>query len=102
MKRTQLNDFKKTTFIGNNKVIQKAFEIEIKNNKQTAIQLTLLDRIPKSQNKAIKIDDIETRNSTYNKEKGVMTWVINLKSGQTDKLKHAYTVKFPKGKRVNL
>jgi len=102
VKRTQLNNFKRTTFIGSNKVIQKAFEIEIKNNKQTDILLTVLDRMPKSQNKAIKIDNIETGNSSYNDTKGIMKWVINLKSGGTKNVKHSYTVKFPKDKRVNL
>ena len=102
VKRTQLNDYKKTTFIGSNKVINKAFEIEVKNNKQVAIQLTILDRIPKSQNKAIKIDDIDTGNSIYNENKGIMTWELNLKPNATENVKHSYVVKFPKGKRVNL
>ena len=102
VKRAQLNDFKKTTFIGSNKVVYKGFEIEIKNNKQSKIQLTLVDRIPKSQNKAIKLDDIETGNSNFDDEKGIMKWTINLKSGETDKVKHSYSIKYPKGKRVNL
>ncbi|MBU2927176.1 DUF4139 domain-containing protein [Winogradskyella psychrotolerans] len=102
VKRKQLNDFKKTTFIGNNKVIQKAFEIEIKNNKPSDIQLTVLDRIPKSQAKTIKIDDIETGNSSYDEDKGILKWTLNLKPSATENVKHSYTVKFPKGKRVNL
>ncbi|EPR70402.1 TonB-dependent receptor [Winogradskyella psychrotolerans RS-3] len=102
VKRKQRNDFKKTTFIGNNRVIQKAFEIEIKNNKTSDIQLTLLDRIPKSQDKTIKIDDIETGNSNYDEDKGILKWTLNLKSSATENVKISYTVKFPKGKRVNL
>ncbi|WP_225036517.1 DUF4139 domain-containing protein [Winogradskyella sp. SM1960] len=102
VKRKQLNDFKKTTFIGNNKVIQKAFEIEIKNNKKSDIQLTILDRIPKSQHKTIKIDDIETGNSNYDEDKGILKWTLNLKSSATANVKHSYSVKFPKEKRVNL
>ncbi|WP_179347631.1 DUF4139 domain-containing protein [Winogradskyella pacifica] len=102
VKRKQRNDFKKTTFIGNNRVIQKAFEIEIKNNKTSDIQLTLLDRIPKSQDKTIKIDDIEIGNSNYDEDKGILKWTLNLKSSATENVKISYTVKFPKGKRVNL
>ncbi|WP_179353831.1 DUF4139 domain-containing protein [Winogradskyella vidalii] len=102
VKRTQLDDFKKTTFIGNNRLVNKAYEIEIKNNKQADINLTILDRIPISQNKSIKIDDIETGNSMYNEEKGILKWTINLESGKTETMKHSYTLKFPKGKRVNL
>ena len=102
VKRTQLDDFKKTTFIGNNKVINKAFEIEIKNNKASAIDIVLLDRIPISQNKEIKIDNIETETSNYNEDKGIMKWKINLKSQKSEKHKFSYTVKYPKEKRVNL
>ncbi|WP_299113310.1 mucoidy inhibitor MuiA family protein [uncultured Winogradskyella sp.] len=102
VKRTQRNDFKKTTFIGSNKVVYKGFEIEVRNNKQSNIQLTLLDRIPITQNKSIKLDDIETGTSKYDKEKGILKWVISLESGETDKVEHSYSVKYPKGKRVNL
>jgi TonB-dependent SusC/RagA subfamily outer membrane receptor len=102
VKRTQLNDFKKTTFIGNNKVVYKAYDIEVRNNKQSDISFTLLDRIPITQNKAIKLDDIETGTSNYDKDKGILKWTINLKPGETKKVEHSYSIKYPKGKRVNI
>ena len=102
IKRTQLNNFKKSTFIGSNKIVYKGFEIEIRNNKQSAIQLTLLDRIPKSQNREIKLDDIETGTSDYDDEKGLLKWVFKLKPGAFEKVKYSFSVKYPKGKRVNL
>jgi hypothetical protein len=49
--------------------VYKSIEIKIKNNKQSAIQLTLLDRIPKSQNREIKLDAIETGTSDYDNKK---------------------------------
>ncbi|MFC0605615.1 DUF4139 domain-containing protein [Winogradskyella pulchriflava] len=102
VKRTQRNDFKKTTFIGSNKIVYKGFEIEVKNNKQTNAQLTLVDRIPITQNKEIKLDDIETGTSTYDDEKGIIKWNFNLKPGEMEKVEHSYSIKYPKGKRVNL
>ncbi|WP_411895177.1 mucoidy inhibitor MuiA family protein [Winogradskyella sp. A2] len=102
VKRTQNKDFKKSTFIGNNKVVYKAFDIEVRNNKQTDIQLTLLDRIPLTQDRSIKLDDINTGNSQYDKEKGLLKWTIELKSGESKKVKHSYSVKYPNGKRINL
>jgi TonB-dependent SusC/RagA subfamily outer membrane receptor len=102
VKRTQRNDFKKTTFIGNNKVVYKAFDIEIRNNKTTDIQLTLKDRIPITQNRAIKLDDIDTGTSNYDKEKGLLKWIISLKTGNTDKVSFSYAIKHPQGKRINL
>lgn len=102
VKRTQLNDFKRSTFMGSNRVIYKGFEIEIKNNKSAAIQLSLYDRIPKSQNKDIKIDDVETGTSDYNEDKGILKWILNLKPGASENVKHSFSVKYPKGKSVNL
>lgn len=102
VKRTQLRDFKKSTFIGNNKIIYKGFEIEIRNNKQSAIQLTLLDRIPKSQNREIKLDHIEIGTSDYDEEKGLLKWIFNLKPGASENVKHSFSVKYPKEKRINL
>jgi uncharacterized protein (TIGR02231 family) len=69
LRRTQRYNFKKRTFIGSNKVVYKSIEIKIKNNKQSEIQLTLLDRIPKSQNREIKLDAIETGTSDYDNKK---------------------------------
>ena len=80
----------------------KSFEIETKNNKQSAIQLTLLDRIPKSQNRKIKLDAIETGTSDYDDEKGLLKWVFNLKPGASTKVKHSFSIKYPKGKRIHL
>uniref|UniRef100_UPI003F6D6C53 DUF4139 domain-containing protein n=1 Tax=Winogradskyella sp. TaxID=1883156 RepID=UPI003F6D6C53 len=102
VKRTQRNNFKKTTFIGNNKVVYKAYDIEVRNNKQSDITLTLLDRIPITQNKAIKLDDIETGSSIYDKDKGILKWNIKLQSGETEKVEHSFSLKYPKGKRVNI
>ncbi|TXE15640.1 DUF4139 domain-containing protein [Psychroserpens burtonensis] len=46
VKRTQPKDYKKNAFIGSNKIISKQYEIELKNNKSSAIDLVLYDRIP--------------------------------------------------------
>ena len=102
VKRTQLNNFKKTTFIGSNKVIYNGFDLDIKNNKSTAINLKLVDRIPKSQNKEIKIDDIAHDADVYDEEKGLLEWNLSLKPAEKTKNHFSYSVRFPKYKRVNL
>ena len=102
VKRNQLNDFKKNNFIGNNKIFNKAYEIELKNNKASNIDLVLMDRIPISQNKEIKLEDVETGTSNYNSKKGLLEWKVNISTKETKKYKFSYTVKYPKHKRVNL
>ena len=64
--------------------------------------LVLFDRIPISQNRDIKIEDIETGTSNYDSEKGIMEWKVKLISGSIKTYKFSYAVKYPKYKRVNL
>ena len=102
VKRTQPKDFKKNTFIGGNRVISKQYEIELKNNKSSAIDIVLYDRIPISQNKAIKIDDIDTGTSEYDDKKGLLKWTLNIDANDKSDHSFSYTVKYPKYQRINL
>lgn len=102
IKRSQNKDFKKNAFIGSNKIITKNYDIELKNNKPTSIDIVVLDRIPISQNKDIKVDDIETGTSNYDKDKGIMEWKLKLSSNESKKLNFGYTLKYPKYKRINM
>ncbi|TXG39650.1 DUF4139 domain-containing protein [Seonamhaeicola maritimus] len=102
VKRTTLNNFKKTASIGSSKTLNKAFEIEVKNNKSSTVNLILMDRIPVSQNKDIKIDDIDSGSSEYDTKKGILKWDLKLPSHTSEKFKLSYSVKYPKYKRVNL
>ena len=61
-----------------------------------------MDRIPISQNKEIKLEDVETGTSNYNSKKGLLEWKVNISTKETKKYKFSYTVKYPKHKRVNL
>jgi len=102
VKRNELTNFKKQTFIGSNKVVNRAYEIELKNNKLSNIDIVLYDRIPISQNKDIKVDAIETGTSDYDAKKGIMKWKLNIAAEASKTFKFSYSIKFPKRKRINL
>ncbi|MDO5968628.1 mucoidy inhibitor MuiA family protein [Flavivirga aquimarina] len=102
VKRNTINNFKKNNLIGNNKIINKNYEIELKNNKQSAISLILMDRVPVSQNREIKVDDIDYGVAEFDSKKGLLKWKINLKPNYSNKFSFSYTLKYPKYKRVNL
>ncbi|GAA3640275.1 mucoidy inhibitor MuiA family protein [Flavivirga jejuensis] len=102
IKRNTVNNFKKTTFIGNNKIVNKAFEIELKNNKRSPVDLVLIDRIPISQNKEIKVDDIVYGTANYDSKKGLLEWKVDLASDQSVSYKFSYSLKYPKYKKINL
>jgi TonB-dependent SusC/RagA subfamily outer membrane receptor len=100
--RKQPTNFKSRSFTGSNRVIDKHFELEVKNNKSTPIRLQLLDRIPISQNKEIKVDDIEVNTAKYDKKKGIISWNLELASKATQKESFSYQLKYPRSKRINL
>lgn len=102
IKRNSINNFKKTNFTGSNRIINKAYEIEIKNNKISPIDMIIVDRIPVSQNKDIKVDDIDSGDSNYNAKKGILTWKSRITSSITKKYNFSYTVKYPKYRKINL
>ena len=102
IKRKPINNFKKTTFIGNNRVLNKSYEIEIKNNKPTAIDIVIVDRIPVSQNKDIKVDDIETGTSDYDSKKGILKWKTTISPNQSNAYTFSYTLKYPRYRKINL
>ncbi len=102
VKREQVDNFKATSFIGSQRIVSNEFEIKIKNNKNTSINLKLVDRIPKSQNKEIKVDEIETKDAIYNKETGILNWNINIPTKTNVDKRFSYRLKYPKFKSINL
>ena len=100
--RTQNKNFKSKSFTGSNRVLDRTYTLDVKNNKSKAIELQLVDRIPLSQNKEIKVDNIETFNANYDKTKGLLSWKIKLASKATQQEKFAFKVKYPKNKHISL
>ncbi|TBN06440.1 mucoidy inhibitor MuiA family protein [Hyunsoonleella flava] len=100
--RKSNNNFKKTNFIGSNRIVEKGYDIEIKNNKTSPIEIMIVDRIPISQNKDIKVDDIDSENADYDTKKGILTWKTTIESSAIKKYKFSYMVKYPRYRKINL
>lgn len=102
VEREQVNKMKSKSFFRNNEIVEKEYEINVKNNKNAAVEVKLEDRIPISQNSDIKVSDEAFEGATRDDETGIMTWNINLDAKAKQTKKFAYKVTYPKGKRVNL
>lgn len=100
--RKQNKNFKSKSFTGSNRILNRTYDLEVKNNKTIAIDLKLLDRIPISQNKDIKVDDIETNSAEYDSKKGLLTWELNLSPQETKTESFSFQVKYPKYKRISI
>lgn len=100
--RQQDRDFKSKPFVGNNRIVDRKYLLNVKNNKTTPINLKLVDRIPKSQNKEIKVDDLLFDDANYNENTGVLTWDIELQAKSTKEKTFSFQVKYPKGRHISL
>ncbi|MGV3460530.1 MAG: mucoidy inhibitor MuiA family protein [Flavobacterium sp.] len=100
--RKQVDDVKAKSFLGSTRIINKNYQITVRNNKASDVEVVMMDRIPVSQNKEIKIDEVNTGGAEYDEKKGLLTWKINLKAKESAKKQLSYQVKYPKEKRVNL
>lgn len=100
--RKQDRNFKSKSFTGNNRILNRTYNLEIKNNKSNAIDVMIMDRIPISQNKEIKVEDIITNNAIYDEKKGLLTWKMKLNSKEEAKESFSFQVKYPKERHITL
>lgn len=100
--RTQDRNFKSKSFTGSNRILDRTYELMVKNNKSVPIELKLMDRVPLSQNKEIKMDDIQTNNAFYDAKKGLLTWKLQLAPQQRKTESFSFTVKYPKHRSISI
>ena len=76
------------------------YEITVKNNKVTPVQLLLKDQHPLSAVKEIEVTLEESGDAEVNSETGVLTWKVELKPGESKTYRFVYSVKHPRDKRI--
>lgn len=76
------------------------YEITVKNNKLTDVNLLLKDQYPLSNIKEVIVTLEDGSDATINTETGVLVWKIDLKPGESKKVRFSYSVKYPKDKKI--
>lgn len=76
------------------------YEIIIKNNKLTDVNLLLKDQYPLSTIKEVEVKLEDGGEGIVNEETGVLTWKLSLKPGESKKIRFSYNVKYPKDKKI--
>ena len=100
--RKQERNFKRKSFSGNHRILDRTYTLEIKNNKSIPVKLKLLDRIPQSENKEIKVDDIVINNADLEPKNGLLTWALKIDPKKSEKEQFSFQVKYPRGKYISL
>lgn len=106
VKREKIQDNnEKKSFLGSTIKQTFKYKITVKNNQNKTISITVKDQYPLSANKDIEVERL-TKESTpvtsINTEVGVLNWDLELKPGESRDIYNAYTVKYPKDKKLNL
>jgi Domain of unknown function (DUF4139)/N-terminal domain of unknown function (DUF4140)/TonB-dependent Receptor Plug Domain len=102
IKREKLLDYSSVKFLGSNKLQKITYQLTVKNNKKDPVKLLLKDQYPISTNKDVEVELLESGDAMINTEIGVLTWKLELAPGESKKVRISYSVKYPKGKVLNL
>lgn len=99
VKRTLVKDLTTSKVSGSTLKQTITYEIIVKNNKQTDIDILLKDQYPLSTDKEVEIKLDNIGDASNNDELGILTWKIKLAPGESIKKRFTYTVKSPKDKK---
>ncbi|HEX5625929.1 MAG TPA: mucoidy inhibitor MuiA family protein [Saprospiraceae bacterium] len=96
IERNKIKDFSKNKFLSDKKIINKGWEIIVRNKKPLAVNLILQDQLPISTQKEIVVKPEELSNANYKSETGELSWEMKLNPGEQKKLVLKYSVECPK------
>lgn len=101
VQRLNVSDMNAKNVTGNTKKKTEEFEISIRNNRSNDIRIKILDQVPVSTDKEVIVTADSYEGAAYNKENGELSWLLEVKTGETKKVRMKYTVKYPKNKIIS-
>lgn len=102
IKRTKLQTYREKNLIGSKRTEKREFEIAVRNSKNEEVPITIMDQIPISTNEEIKVKDVSSSGGRLNQNKGIITWELRLKPGESKQIRFGYSVEYPAGKSIVL
>jgi hypothetical protein len=99
--RKKQKDKEKEKVLGDNKIKDLAYEINIKNAHGYNVDIIVEDQIPVSNVQDIKVELTEKGKAGLNELTGFLTWKTKLKAGASEKLTYEYQVKYDKDKQLS-
>jgi uncharacterized protein (TIGR02231 family) len=75
--------------------MQVAFIVTVENLAPQETAMTLADRIPVSENKEIRIDNVKLTDGARPDSRGIVRWALRLKPGEKRAFRVAYEVEYP-------
>ncbi|MDQ3046879.1 MAG: DUF4139 domain-containing protein [Bacteroidota bacterium] len=99
--RTKVKDFSNRKLLGNTTKETFAYEMMVKNNRKTAVQIEVQDQLPVSTQSDIIVEALETSKAEYDAKTGKLVWTYTLQPGEIKKIELSFSVKYPKNSKIN-
>jgi hypothetical protein len=101
VERKQLKEFTKKQLIGTSKKEFYAYEIKVKNNRKSPVEITIIDQIPVSEDNEIDVEKLDiTSGADINELNGEVKWDHIVNANEVKTMKLSYSIKYPKNKPI--
>ena len=101
IKKEEVKDKSGEKFLSSYREKTVTYDLVIRNNKKESINIEIKDGIPLSNNKAIKVELLESSGAKKTDETGILIWNLKIGPSETKKLRVSYKVRFPKDFIIN-
>ena len=95
-----VQEYNKKSFLKNKTIELHTFDILVKNNKNKAVEIDILDQVPISTDDDIKVKVHDISGASYDKKKGFLEWKARLNPNEGKKYRVSYEIKY--GKNVDI
>lgn len=99
--REPILEFSSKSFWGSQIKESYKFRVQLLNNHNRKIQVTITDQIPLSTHSDIKIEPQLGERSSYDAETGKVVWTWKIEPGKRESEEIGYQISYPKDKKLN-
>ncbi len=102
IRRETIRNEQSKSIFGGNITEERSFAIHLKNEKESAISMEVIDQIPVSSNPDIVVKVIDLNGGQLQQANGKVSWTVRLEPGSSLVLPFSYSVRYPKNSFINL
>ncbi|MGB0166270.1 MAG: mucoidy inhibitor MuiA family protein [Luteibaculum sp.] len=77
------------------------YKITVKNNRNRSVKLLVKDQVPISKNAEVEVSIEDLSGAKHDTENGSVSWNIEIPAAGSESLDLKYSIKYPKGERIN-
>ena len=98
--RKELKRKKSLNMLKTQQIRDHEYEITVTSLKDEKVNIRILDQLPISRDKSITIEHSDLAKAVLNETTGELKWDCELKPKQTEVIKYAYKITWPKDKNI--